>query len=306
MKKDPYPCIISSGLPHTDHLVAFILKLFWPKTFWVADYGDPWSFSRYPPRNKFIQLLHRFIERTLLKTVDCIIVTTEETRGGFLQHFSFLNATQVITIPQGCDTHMIAQIPTDQRAQFTVGYIGRFDSIRDPLPFFRALSILKDRNYVFRYLNVGVLQDYYAKAVEDLGLGDCVRLLGPRSHADALRIAKSCHVLLYWGNDSTYQLPSKIWEYLALEKPILCVTRHPEDIGARIVREFHRGIIVPCDPHRIAAAIRHLNRLWQTGTLDEHFDLSSMLEIDYRQRAHQLDRALHALSHHMEAPVRAD
>jgi len=39
-----YDCIISSGMPFTDHLIAYCLKLIFRKCLWIADYGDPWSF----------------------------------------------------------------------------------------------------------------------------------------------------------------------------------------------------------------------------------------------------------------------
>jgi glycosyltransferase involved in cell wall biosynthesis len=293
MRAKKYDCIITSAMPYTDHLVGYFLKRFHKDVFWVAEYGDPWTFCPpYPPRPWLIQKLHQAVERRILRRVDRVIATTEETRQGFLEHFPFLRPEQVVTIPQGTDTELIDALPTRERTRFTVGYIGKFDFIRDPRPLFESLKILEDEHCDFEFVMAGLLQNFYQKAVREVGLGDHAVFMGKQPHREALEIAKSCHALLYWGNLSTYQLPSKLWEYLALRKPILCVTCIDGDIGAELVRKYRRGVVLGCQPEPIAAAIRRMAALWKEGRLESEFDLSPIEEVDWRHRAAQLNAML--------------
>lgn len=295
MYKNRYDCVISSGRPVTDHLVAYFIKRIFPRTTWVAEYGDPWSFFHYPPKPRLIKEIHVAIERPVLKRVDQIVVMTEETRIGFLKHFPFLRPEQVKTIPQGCDTKLIESITPYKNTRFTLGYIGRFDIIRDPKSLFESLKLLREQNVEYEYLNVGLLQDYYRKIIEELNLNGNVKILGQKPHIEALHIAKSCDVLIYWGNKSSYQLPSKIWEYIALRKPILCATFTEKDIGAKIVREYNRGIIVPCEPEKITHAISLLRNLWLENRLESVFNLSYIEQVDWRQRAGEFNELVLSL-----------
>jgi len=224
--------------------------------------------------------------------VDYILVTTEETRKGFLLHFPFLNTHQVITIPNGTPTSIIKSLHFHERPKFTLGYIGKIDYIRDPLALFKALHILENSHFDYEFIMVGALQDFYQQLVNEIGLNTKVKFLGKKAHREALEIAKSCHVLIYLGNISNYQLPSKIWEYLALCKPILAITKVQKDIGARIVRQYKRGLIVQDEPKAIAAAMIKLIRHWQDNQFASEFDLHFPEEVDWKERGRILTGVL--------------
>ncbi len=292
-RKNGYDVIISASNPVSDHLVGYIIKLFNKRSIWIAEYGDPWSFYSYPPRSKLLDKLNYAIEKLILKKVNCIVATTEETCDEFLKCFKFLDREQVVCIPQGTDTDIIEKIDPVLPEKFTIGYIGRFDPIRDPTVLFESFRVLLDQGVEFNFVMAGSLQDKYAKTAEQLRLGSAVRFLGHKSHLEALEVAKSCHVLLYYGNISTYQLPSKIWEYLALRRPILCVHQISEDIGANIVKKYKRGLLCKCSSDSIAAATVKLQEMFSRGELDENFNLEYLAEADWRTRAAALEQLLH-------------
>ena len=57
----------------------------------------------------------------------------------------------------------------------------------------------------------------------------------------------------------------KIFEYLAAERPVLCVTR-PDNLAAQLVAEWDAGVAAaPSDVAAIAAALRSLYARWEAG-----------------------------------------
>jgi len=284
-RKKHYDYLISSGMPFSDHVAAYLLKLFFPKTKWIAEYGDPWSFFTYPPQPRFFNWLHSKLERTILKKVDLIVVTTEETRLGFLENFPHLKSHQVATIPQGADHELIDNLGSTSHSGFTLTYTGRFDPIRDPLVFFESLKNLNDNQLNYEFKMVGPLQDFYRNKIEALELGEKAIFLGPRNQLESLKVAKSSDVLVYFGNQSLFQLPSKLWEYIAMNKPILAITQVENDIGGKIITEMGRGLVVKADQKEIVEALVKLKKLWDEDRLNSTFDLRPKPEFDWRKRA---------------------
>lgn len=90
LNENEYRLIISSAFPFSSHIVAFFLKR-GSSLPWIADYGDPWAC-------RSSLLLERKIEEILVKSMDRVIVTTEETKRGYISCYS-LSENKVI--PQG-------------------------------------------------------------------------------------------------------------------------------------------------------------------------------------------------------------
>jgi hypothetical protein len=90
LKEINYDVIISSGYPFSSHLLGYLLKKR-SGAKWIADYGDPWSFS---PDTKLLPMkrreFDRRMERHILESCDKVIVTTMDTKDGFLANFEFL------------------------------------------------------------------------------------------------------------------------------------------------------------------------------------------------------------------------
>lgn len=270
-----YDVLVTVGFPFSCHIAGWYLK----RQFgikWVADYGDPWSFNPSPETiPQWRRPLDGIVEKSILKEVDKVLVTTEETKAGFAERFSFLNG-RIAVIPQGYDACSFRdRTPINTGGgKFRIVYTGTFyRNIRNPRHFFAGLSQVE-------YPDVEVLvagmhtEEYLPK-------DERVRGLGTLSQEEVSLLQAEASVLLLLGNDSEYQLPGKIFEYAGARRPILAVKNSPKDLGAEFVREHNLGVIVNNEPEAIARAIEELYAMWKAGKLDKPFNLCGLPDFEW-------------------------
>jgi len=270
-----YDALVSVGYPYACHVVGYVLSRY-IDGLWIADYGDPWSFFPHflPPWRKEID---RRFEGWLLKRMDRVIVTTEETKEGYLSHFPFLRPEKVEVIPQGYSREQFDAVVPERPKGFRIVYTGIFyGKIREPFTFFKAVAELDDID--IEVVIAGRVEGPYRDYVRKMGLDDRVSFTGYVSHERAVALQKGATLLLLLGNLSRYQLPSKVYEYLASQRPILSVRYQEEDIASRMVERYRRGLVVENDTEQLKAAIRELYSDWQDGMLESRFDLNEVKE----------------------------
>ena len=96
-------------------------------------------------------------------------------------------------------------------------------------------------------------------------------------HEKCLQIAKNSDVLLLLVT-SEENLPGKIFEYLALKKPIMAIA--PEkSLASKLIKSLNAGIILPPkNLKKIKKAILDLYQKWKIGKLLKDVNYSSKLE----------------------------
>ena len=277
-KDNRYDALVSVGYPYTSHVIASFLRKH-VRGPWIADYGDPWSFFPYflPPWRKAID---RRLESLLLKRMDKIIVTTEETKAGYLSHFPFLKGEALEVIPQGYNREQFSAVEPEKPEGFRIVYTGVFyGKIREPFTFFSAVSELTDID--LEVVVAGRVEDVYREYVAKQGLGGQIRFAGNIAHDRSVALQKGATLLLLLGNLSRYQLPSKVYEYLASKRPILSVRYQEADIASRMVEKYRRGLVIENDKEKIKKAIRSLYSDWKEGRLEKRFDLKEVEEYSW-------------------------
>ncbi|MCP3677980.1 MAG: glycosyltransferase family 4 protein, partial [Deltaproteobacteria bacterium] len=145
--------------------------------------------------------------------------------------------------------------------------------------FFNAVSDLTDID--LEVVVAGRVEDVYREYVAKQGLGGQVRFTGHTPHERSVALQKGATLLLLLGNLSRYQLPSKVYEYLASKRPILSVRYQEEDIASRMVEKYGRGLVIENDKEKIKKAIRSLYGDWKEGRLEKRFDLKEVEEYSW-------------------------
>lgn len=280
--------IISVGFPFSTHFAAVKLKNLYESKL-VLDYGDPWSFNpsneTIPKRRKFIDL---FFEKKILMNADYVTVTTKQTREKYLKTFPFLdNKIQVIT--QGVDTSIYSQkddkVYEKKTNEIHFFYSGLFyEDIRNPLSFIDAIEEmtkieLRNRNIIITI--AGKMEEYVLSKIESLQNKNITyRLLGNITLDEVVFYQKKCDCLLFFGNLGSLQLPGKIFEYLATDRPIFAIC-DLEDMSIDLINQYKRGTIASYNKKNIKDNfVDFLNR-YSEGSYDDlipvkEFDWSSL------------------------------
>ncbi len=149
---------------------------------------------------------------------------------------------------------------------FRLSFVGSVYGDQDLAPVVAALGRLVERGAVaaerVELRIVGnVMLDGFSAPVR-------LERTGYLDHAGALAEMRAASALLFYVGPSSLAPSGKLYEYLAAERPILCVARR-ENLAYRLVDEWAAGRCAePADGAGIEAAIADLYGRWEAGTLD--------------------------------------
>lgn len=243
----PVDIIVSTGPPHSMHLIALGLK----KKFnipWIADFRDPWTnidFYHELILSKWADRKQRRLENESIRNCDCLI-----TIGKFMKNeFAALGAKKVETITNGYDPENQSEIEHVLDKKFSITHVGTIARSRNPEIFWKVISDLlktdsKFREYLIIKL-VGKVDFSVQESIHKYGLDNHVRIISYLPHKQALQIEKTSSVLLLSINQTENAkgiLTGKIFEYLNANRPILAIGPVNGD-AAEILKETGTGVI---------------------------------------------------------------
>ena len=244
LDKNDMDIVISSGPPHSLHLIGMALKEELGIK-WVADFRDPWTTIHYHQSlrlNKRAQKKHLKLESKVLNNSDLVVVTSARTK----KEFQKITSVPIEVISNGYD--ILEKIEPNLDAQFSIVHIGSLLTNRNPELLWEILSELKDENKVFSknllIKLVGAVSEDVLESLAALGLTENYKTLGYVSHQEAIQIQHDAQVLLLVEMDSPETksiIPGKLFEYVAANRPILAIGPEGSDVEG-IIKETNTGV----------------------------------------------------------------
>ncbi len=244
LAKNDMDIVISSGPPHSLHLIGMALKEELGIK-WVADFRDPWTTIHYHQSlrlNKRAQKKHLKLESKVLNNSDLVVVTSARTK----KEFQKITSVPIEVISNGYD--ILEKIEPNLDAQFSIAHIGSLLTNRNPELLWEILSELKDENKVFSknllIKLVGAVSEDVLESLAVLGLTENYKTLGYVSHQEAIQIQHDAQVLLLVEMDSPETksiIPGKLFEYVAANRPILAIGPEGSDVEG-IIKETNTGV----------------------------------------------------------------
>ena len=245
IKENNIETVITTGPPHSLHLIGLGLKKEFPAIKWISDFRDPWTTIGYYKELKLSASSHNKhvkMEHEVLNTSDLILVTSPTTK----KEFSVLTTKPIEVITNGYDVENVGKVNLDEK--FTLAHIGSFLSKRNPRVFWKALSELikedEDFNKVFQLKLIGAVSQEILDTIAEFKLEEHVLNLGYLSHHEAVIEQRKSQVLLLIEIDSEETksiIPGKLFEYMAAERPILAIGPEEADI-LEIIRDTNTGV----------------------------------------------------------------
>ncbi len=246
LKAYPVDLIISTGPPHSMHIIALGLK----KKFdipWIADFRDPWTDIDFYHKLKltaWADKKHRNLEKKVLTTADHVVTVSQ----GCAADIEKIGHCKVEVINNGFDpTDYDFEVPKLDET-FTISHFGAFNKDRNPASLWKVLGELASVNPDFKKLLriklIGQTDQSVISDIEKNKLNENLIIKDHLAHKEGLIELSKSQVLLLPLNDAPNVkgiLPGKMYEYMALRRPILALGPNDADY-AEILRETNAGI----------------------------------------------------------------
>ena len=274
LKENHFDALVTTGPPHSVHLIGLNLKKEFPNLKWIADFRDPWteiSYYQHLKLTKFADQKHRNLEQKVFENADITLATSYADAENFKK-----KGANAVCITNGFDVEN--QEPrTENRepsTQFTLSYIGVLEQLRNPEVLWRVLNDLMKENEDFRknfiLKFVGRIDDRILDEITNSELNDSVKNLGYLSHSEANLEMQNSDLLLitnFSEDKSKGIIPGKIFEYLATKKQIISFGPKESDVK-RILEETHAGKHFSYDDSEsLKAFILEKFNDWKSGNL---------------------------------------
>ncbi len=149
MKENGIRTIITTGPPHSIHLIGYNLKKKNPSLRWLADFRDPWSEWGLLDSLKVsapIRNIHRKLEAKVLRGADKIITITPF----YVRRFEALAQRKVTLLTNGYDEDDFKTLVIQPTEKFTIRHVGIVNEKCDPKPFMLAIQKLMADNPDFK------------------------------------------------------------------------------------------------------------------------------------------------------------
>lgn len=276
LKENKINTIVTSGPPHSLHLIGLGLKNKMPDLKWIADFRDPWteiSYYKHLKLTKSSDKKHRQLESAVFKNADITLATSYTDAENFRKA-----GANAICITNGFDESDSDKSVTRQMSSaFTLSYIGVLEQLRNPENLWKALDELVKENAEFatdfKLKFVGRIDDKILQSIENSSLKNHILNLGYLAHGKAVEEMQNSDLLLItnFPNESSKGIiPGKIFEYLASGKQILSFGPDKADV-AKILKETQAGQHFSYqDTEAIKKFILEKFILWKNGNLLEN------------------------------------
>ncbi len=271
LRDNPVDAILSSGPPHSVHLIARNLKRRHGIP-WLADFRDPWTnidFYDQLMLTGWADRRHKRLEQSVLREADAV----DTVSWSWAEDFQRLGRADVAVITNGFDTADFP--PTDAVAPdpaFAICHVGSLNKDRNSPALWESLAELAREDDDFRrdlrLRFIGKTEEATFAQLNALDLTDNVERVEYVPHAEVVAALGKARVLLLLTNDTPNVMgvvPGKLFEYLAAGRPILAIGA-PEGDSARILRETGAGTLCGFqDRAAMKEALRTLYRAYRAG-----------------------------------------
>ena len=273
IKKNKIDAIISTGPPHSMHLIAMGLKQEFNLP-WIADFRDPWTqidFYSQLKLSSFADNKHKKLENQVLTQADKV-VTISPSCGKDLEK---LGGRNVDVITNGFDTD---DFKFDSELKFLDGFlfhhIGALNKDRNPYTLWKVLGDLcKELSDFKKDLIIKFTGKTDAIAFESLkqnGIINNAQKTDYLTHSEVVKLMVQSPVLLLALNNTPNNagvLSGKLFEYLAAKRPIFGIGL-PDGDAAYILKNTQAGTMVHFDDYEgTKKAVLELYQKYKTNQL---------------------------------------
>lgn len=252
--RERFELIYASGPPFSAFVVAQSLSRR-SGVPWIAEYRDGWSGDIYTDRPKWRAPIDNLIENRVTGTARALVTVSELSANYYRKRFGKLTAA----IYNGYDPEDLTAIEIRKRESdkpVSIVHMGAmYGGVRDPSVLYEAIRRSGLMPHDIRVSYYGAAGASIYPLAMKFGVSDFVTVCDRVAHKESLEIERSSDVLLLLQSPlDPRNVPAKLFEYLAAQRPILGLGLD-SGIPAQLIRERKAGFYVS-DPDALAAQLQ--------------------------------------------------
>lgn len=232
--------LFTSYSPMVDHFLAFLLKCTFPHLHWMADFRDLPVDIKYPhPSNR---ALFNYFFTCLLKKADAVVTVSKGIADELEKFYTKIN------IFAGCISQREVQRPTSNAPKFTINYTGSiYPGYQDLSPLVKVIlalieeGIINKKDIIWTYCGLHPCQyeqwliPHFTKEQID------IKAFLPISEARERQREAAINLVLTWSTSVQKGiLTTKLFEYLATDRPIIVLTNGVLEKEMKRILSFYK------------------------------------------------------------------
>ena len=304
IRREGIDVVFATGMPWSSLVVAWLLQKVTGVRY-VVDFRDPWIGNPFhESKGALMDWAGRRLEKSIVQGAALVSVNTLPLKEEFLARYPLLPPERFVVLTNGFDPEdfeHLAPAPApeggDRSRRLVLAHAGFLYGKRDPAPLLQALDLLissgRCRAEDFLFVQMGKVQlDYdFHERYRDLIVRGVLQDLGQFPFSRCLNELQRADVLLLIQPGTRTQVPSKLYDYLCINRPILTITPPDGALGKMIAEHRFGDLYDQSDVHGIARRLEEM--------LEQKRD-SGTFAADYPQRdSFNVERIAHALDDYL-------
>lgn len=291
VKKTNTKNIYSTFSPFSNHIIAYFIKLLNKDCYWVADFRDlPFGDNG---ANLFFNSFQIYLNKIIIKKADKVTTISEGLKNILIKYNQNI---EVITNGYD-DTEMSIKENIDKNENnkyFDIVYTGMlYSGQRDATVLFRAIKelILEDEKYSkIRLIYAGKDSSLWSIWAKKYTLEDNILIKGVVSREEAIKLQKNAtiNLLLTWSSKTQKGiLTGKLFEYLSVSKPIICIISGIQDEEIEsMFKKINCGLVAYGDSCNFLK--EELKKLFEKNI--QEYDFDELKKYSYSYLSQQLEK----------------
>ncbi len=248
LKKEQINIVVTAGPPHSTHLIGLKLKKRFPHLQWMADIHDYWTETSYLSKFYRTGLANYFdkrLEKKVLVSADRVMTHCQSSVALQCKKLNGRDCSKIFVHTMGFNEDLFYARPPAKQACFEIIYTGIIAEHYEPEMLFRALktAIRQRPGIPVRLKFVGTLASTIRDHIVEAGLGHLLKELPYVPHSQVVEaLYKSSALFLInpkFKNEGIH-VPGKLYEYLAVLKPIISIAPHGSE-NEQIILKMKAG-----------------------------------------------------------------
>lgn len=268
--------IYATGTPWSSLLAGALLKFLLRRPL-IVEFRDPWFGNAYHRRKfRLTDAMDFWLERWVLRRADRVITLTRELGEAMIGRHGLWLGEKLVTVTNGYE-----RLPWRQSRQvslpsgddpFRIIHAGKLYGKRDVGPLLEALLALvrtgqlpADGIRLDLIGEVEIIDPKIESMLEASPLRDMVCISPRVPFTECQQRLAFSDLLLILQPDAPLQIPRKLFDYLAFDKPILAIAA--DGATANLIRSERLGDVVENESGAIQVALARAYQAFRVGQL---------------------------------------